>query len=93
MAEQPVINPPVKNQPKNPRQITYLRLVQAAMLGSAAEMFQHLSQNESINHKSCKILFDSDPRFIRVESQPARTEKEICVDLIPLTNVASIKID
>lgn len=65
--------------------ILRLRLVDPAIIGVSGEPFKHISDTDSVNYKPMKMMFDKDPRFVRVESQD-------CVDLVPLTNVASIKI-
>lgn len=70
---------------KKPVQINRLRLIQSSILGKGGDVLLHLGEGEQIGHRPFKMMFDTDPRFIRIESFE-------CVDLIPLTNVCSIKI-
>lgn len=69
--------------------IASLRLINAAPIGTGAEMLNHIHEGILVSGKKAQVSFDKDPRFVRVVT-PGRDETDY-VDLIPLSNVASIR--
>jgi hypothetical protein len=65
--------------------ILRLRLAAPTLIGNGGTVYEYIGADEDVDGKSIKILFDDDPRFIRIEGNKF-------VDLIPIYNLKGIKI-
>lgn len=77
---------PHENSSRAPR-IKMVRLHTAAPFGAQMEMHQSLWIGGFLDGKAYTLYFDADPRFLRLESATG------VVDLIPISNVATIRLD